>query len=97
VSVCGVRPRIPPRNSVSSRLENVGNASDRAYLRLDAAAFVAAPAAGGDPFEEPLLLFLSPEGHVIRAWRGGAGAAGLGTAVRQQLGNPAYSEIAETK
>src|SRR3984957_14467043 len=74
---------------------SLGNAiSD---LNFDAAAFVAAPAAGGDPFEEPLLLFLSPEGHVIRAWRGGAGAAGLGTAVRQQLGNPAYSEIAETK
>jgi hypothetical protein len=66
-------------------------------LNFDAAAFGAAPAAGGNPFEEPLLLFLTPEGHVIRAWRGGAGAAELGIAVRQKLGNPAYAEIGETK
>jgi hypothetical protein len=74
---------------------SLGNAiSD---LNFDAAAFVAAPATDGNTSEEPLLLFLSPEGHVIKAWRGGAGAAGLGIAVRQKLGNPAYSEIGETK
>jgi hypothetical protein len=74
---------------------SLGNAiSD---LTFDAAAFVAAPAADGNPLDEPLLLFLSPEGHVIRAWRGGAGTAELGIAVRQKLGNPAYSEIGETK
>jgi hypothetical protein len=58
---------------------------------------VSAPPLGGSPPEEPLLLFLSPEGHVIEAWRGVAGAAELGIAVRQKLGNPAYSQIGETR
>jgi hypothetical protein len=66
-------------------------------LNFDAGAFVAAPATDENTSEEPLLLFLSPEGNVIKAWHGGAGAAELGIAVRQKLGNPAYSEIGETK
>jgi hypothetical protein len=45
----------------------------------------------------PLLLFLSPEGHVIKAWCGGAGAANLGIAARQKLRTPAYSQIGATK
>lgn len=73
---------------------SLGNAiSD---LDFDTAAFVAAPAAEGNTSEEQLLLFFSPEGHVIKAWRGGAGAAELGIAVRQKLGNPAHSQIGET-
>jgi hypothetical protein len=75
---------------------SLGNAiSD---LDFDTAAFVAAPVTDGNTSEDPLLLFLSPEGHVIKAWRGGfAGAAELSLAARQKLGNPAYSEIGETK
>ena len=80
------------------------SASAKAYLGnaisdldFDTASFVAAPAIDGNTSGEPLLLFLSPEGHVIRAWRGGAGAAELGIAVRQKLGNPAYSRIGEAK
>jgi hypothetical protein len=65
-------------------------------LDFETAALVAAPP-DGKTSEEPLLLFLSPEGHVIKAWRGGAGAAELGIAVRQKLGTPAYSQIGETK
>jgi hypothetical protein len=45
--------------------------------------------------EETLLLLISPGRHVIKAWRGGAGAAELGIAVRQALGNPVYSQISE--
>jgi hypothetical protein len=62
-------------------------------LDFDSATFVAAPAAPGNPPEEQLLLLVSPEGQVFREWRGGAGAAELGIAVRQKLGNPAYSQI----
>jgi hypothetical protein len=65
-------------------------------LDFETAVFVAAPPSGNTS-EEPLLLFLSPEGHVIKAWRGGVGAAELGIVVRQKLGNPAYSQISETK
>ncbi len=74
--------------------EFLGNAiSD---LNLVGAALVAAPAIQGNDSAEPLLLLLSPERHVIRAWRGGAGAAELGIAVRQTLGSPRYSQIGET-
>jgi hypothetical protein len=45
--------------------------------------------------EETLLSLISPERHVIKAWRAGAGAAELGIAVRQALGDPAYSQISE--
>ena len=65
-------------------------------LNLDGVSFVAAPDARANDIAEPLLLLLSPEGHVIRAWRGGAGAAELGVAVRQTLGSPAYSQIGES-
>jgi hypothetical protein len=65
-------------------------------LRFDTAAFVAAPTANGNISEESLLLFLSPEGHVVKAWHGVAGAAELGIAVRQKLGSPAYSQIGES-
>jgi hypothetical protein len=60
-------------------------------LNLDATFVEAA----GQNQEEPVLLLISPERHVIKAWRGGAGAAELGIAVRQALGNPAYSQISE--
>jgi Right handed beta helix region len=74
---------------------SLGNAiSD---LNFAAAAFVEAPVTDRNTSEEPLLLFLSPEGHVIKDWRGSAGAATLGIAVRQKLGNPAYPQIGETK
>jgi hypothetical protein len=66
-------------------------------LNFNTAKFVATPNAYGNPSEKPILLFLSPEGHVIKAWRGGAGASELGLAVRQKLGNPAYSRIDEMK
>ncbi len=84
----------PGSENVSAK-RYLGNAvSD---LNFNTAEFVATPNAYGNPSEEPILLFLSPEGHVIKAWRGGAGAAELGLAVRQKLGNPAYSRIDETK
>ncbi len=81
---------------IASEKGSLGNAiSD---LEFDTAAFVAAPVADGNIWEQPLLLFLSPEGQVIKAWRGEfPGAAELGLAIRQKLGNPAYSEIGETK
>jgi hypothetical protein len=76
----------------ASRKGSLGNAiSD---LNFDTAVFVAAPAADDNTSE---LLLLSPEGHVIKAWHGGTGAAELGIAVRRKLGNPAYSQIGETK
>jgi Right handed beta helix region len=65
-------------------------------LRFDTAAFAAPPPADVNISEGSLLLFLSPEGHVVKAWHGAAGAAELGIAVRQQLGNPAYSQIGES-
>ena len=65
-------------------------------LNLDGVSFVAAPDVRGNDSLEPLLLLLSPEGHVIRAWHGEAGAAELGIALRQTLGNPAYSQLGET-
>jgi hypothetical protein len=76
--------------------ESLGNAiSD---LDFDTAAFVAAPLTDGHTLEEPLLLFLSPERQVIKAWRGEfPGAAELSLAAHQKLGNPAYSKIGETK
>jgi|HubBroStandDraft_6_1064221.scaffolds.fasta_scaffold00970_4 hypothetical protein len=74
---------------------SLGNAiSD---LHFDTAAFVAAPAAAGNTAEEPFLVFVSRQGHVIKAWRGVAKAAEVGIAVREKLGNPAYSQIGETK
>lgn len=85
----------------ASEKGSLGNAiSD---LDFDTATFVAAPVAVKDlkdrnTSEASLLLFLSPEGHVIKAWRGGfSGSAELGLALRQKLGNPAYSEIGEAK
>jgi hypothetical protein len=67
-------------------------------LDFDTAAFVAPPVTDRNISKPPLLQFLSPEGQVIKAWRGGfVGAAELGLAVRQKLGNPAYSEIGEAK
>jgi hypothetical protein len=63
-------------------------------LNFDTASFVAAPVMDDNP-TEPLLLFLSPEGHVIKAWRGAAGAAELGITVRQKLGSPSYSQLGE--
>jgi hypothetical protein len=74
---------------------SLGNAiSD---LNFDAAAFAAPPVTDGNTWKEPLLLFLSPEGHVIKDWRGSVGAAALGIVVRQELGNPAYPQIGETQ
>ncbi len=85
----------------ASEKGSLGNAiSD---LDFDTATFVAAPVAVKDlkdrnTSEASLLLFLSPEGHVIKAWRGEfSGAAELGLALRQKLGNPAYSEIGEAQ
>jgi Right handed beta helix region len=65
-------------------------------LNLAGVALVAASAIQGHDSAEPLLLLLSPARQVIRAWRGGAGAAELGIAVRQRLGSPLYSQIGET-
>jgi hypothetical protein len=62
-------------------------------LNVDAT-FVAAAVADQNQ-EEPLLLLISPERHVIKAWRRFAGAAELGIAVREELGNPAYSQISK--
>lgn len=66
-------------------------------LDFETGAFVAVPITEGITSEEPLLLFVSPEGHVVKAWRGGASAAELGIAVRQALGNPEYSQISEER
>ena len=78
--------------------ENAGGnrslANETSDLDFNAAAFVEAPATGQNQ-EEPLLLLVSPELHVIKAWRDEAGPAELGIAVRQALGNPAYSQIIE--
>jgi hypothetical protein len=60
-------------------------------LDFDGATFVAAPLEHATV--DPLLVLLSPEGHMIGVWRGGAGAAELGIAVREKLGSPAYSQI----
>jgi len=84
--------RVPDKASEKEYLANA--ISD---LNFDTATFVAAPITEGNTSEDPLLLFLSPEGHVIHAWRGLVGAAELGIAVRQNLGSPAYSQIGETK
>ncbi len=65
-------------------------------LDFKLATFVVAPDTEGKVSEKPLLLFISPEGHVIRAWSGFAGPAELGIAVRQKLGNPAYAQIENT-
>ena len=65
-------------------------------LDFQNATFVAAPSEEKTS-EEPLLLLVSPEGHVIKAWDGRVGAAELGIAVRQKLGTPAYSQIGESK
>lgn len=80
------------------------NGRDKGYLAnaifdldFDNGIFVAAPANDGNTSKEPFVLFLSPERHVIKSWRGGAGAAELGLAVRDRLGNPLYSRIGETK
>jgi len=81
------------------------NASEKGFLvnaisdlDFDAATFVAAPVTGVSTSDEPLLLFLSPEGRVIKAWRGAfPGTAELNLAVRQKLGDPAFSEIGETE
>ena len=82
--------------------QGAGNSSVKEYLDdaisdldFETATFVAAPPEGKTS-EEPLLLLLSADGHVIEAWHGGAGAAELGIAVRQKLGTPAYSQIGET-
>ena len=61
-------------------------------LDFDTAAFVAARATD-ENVTEPLLLLISPEGHVIKAWHGPTGAAELGIAVRRKLGSPSYSQI----
>lgn len=65
-------------------------------LNFATARFVMAPDVGKNTSREPLLLLLSPEGRVMRAWRIGAGAAELGIAVRQVLANPAYSQLDDT-
>jgi hypothetical protein len=93
----GLETVIAMRRGPESTSENgtLGNAiSD---LDFDTATFVAAPAGDGNPSEEPLILFLSPEGHVIKAWPGDVGASELGITVRRKLGAPWYSEIGETK
>jgi hypothetical protein len=90
----GLETVIALRREPEKTTENgsIGNAiSD---LDFDTAAFVAAPVADRNIREQPLLLFLSPEGQVIKAWRGEfPGAAELGLAVRQKFGHPAYSKI----
>jgi hypothetical protein len=64
-------------------------------LNFGAAQFVIAPAAGKARSQERLLLLLTPDSHVVGAWPTGAGAAELGIAVRQMLGNPAYSQLGD--
>jgi hypothetical protein len=73
--------------------EALGNAiSD---LNFTAGRFVVAADAGKNRSKEPLLLLLSPDGHV-QAWHTRAGAAELGIALRQVFGNPAYSQLGDT-
>jgi hypothetical protein len=85
-----------PGQASLSEKGSLGNAiSD---LDFDTAMFVTAPVTDANKSNEPLLLFLSPERHVINAWRGSfPGTAELNFVVRQKLGDPAYSRIGETK
>lgn len=82
----------PERKNTSEyrRLENA--ISD---LDFKLATFVDARGTSVAPSKVPLILFLSPEGHVIKDWHGFAGAAELGIAVRQKLGDPAFSQMGE--
>jgi hypothetical protein len=94
-------PKVSPTDVKFALHRGTESASDKGSLdnaisdlNFDTAVFVAAPHTDENA-TEPLLLFLSPEGHVIKAWRGAAGAAELGIAVRQRLGSPSYSQIGE--
>jgi len=94
-------PKVSPTDVKFALHRGTESASDKGSLdnaisdlNFDTAAFVAAPHIDENA-TEPLLLFLSPEGHVINAWRGAAGAAELSIAVRQRLGSPSYSQIGE--
>jgi len=91
----GLKTVIALRQLPDNASEKGSPANAISDLNFYTANFVAAPITEGNTLEEPLLLFLSPEGHVIHAWRGPAGAAELGLAVRQKLGSPAYSQIGE--
>jgi len=93
----GLKTVIALRRISDNASEKISLGNAISDLNFDTAAFVDAPATDGATSEEPLLLFLSPESHVIQAWRGAAGAAELGIAVRQKLGGPVYSQIGETR
>ena len=93
----GLETVIALRHCAEEASRNGSLANAISDLNFDGATFVAAQTTAGNPFEDPLLLFLSPEGHVIRDWRGRAGASELGIVVRQKLGTPAYSQIGETR
>ncbi len=66
-------------------------------LNFGAARFVVAPDAGQATSREPLLLLLTPDGHLVRAWPTGAGAAELGIALRRVLGDPAYAQLGDSQ
>jgi hypothetical protein len=92
----GLKTIVALRRNTENTSGNESLSNAISDLNFETAAFVAAPVTDGRS-GEPLLLFVSPEGHVVKAWRGGAGAAGLGIAARQALGNPAYSQINEDR
>ena len=62
-------------------------------LNFAGAQFATVPATNGPNIDKPLVLLISPEGHVVQAWHAFASAAEMGIAVRRRLGNPDYSKI----
>lgn len=78
----------PASSSLLPKLTNAVNDLD-----MKAVVFASAPASGTNKAEMPQILLVSPDGRVVHAWHGFAGPAELGIAVRQALGEPAYSQI----
>ncbi len=90
----GLQVVIALRQGTQNAAGNGSMASAISDLDIAAATFVAAPAAVQNQ-QEPVMLLISPERHVIKAWSRSAGPADLGIAVLQVLGNPVYSQINE--
>jgi len=62
-------------------------------LDMKQVVFASAPASMTSSTEMPRTLLVSPNGKVVATWSTFPGPAELGIAVRQKLGEPAYSQI----